>query len=132
VVLDPLWSSIAVALTVAFAGLAAYAFRLAARREETIRRQLASESALKARFDEVFERSSDLMIVHDRRGRVSTINRAAEYATGYSRDEVRVLDPEWIFGADYQDAIRKTIAEGAEHNPQEFRTELSATARSPA
>jgi two-component system, cell cycle sensor histidine kinase and response regulator CckA len=126
VVLDPLWSSIAVALTVAFAGLAAYAFRLAARREETIRRQLASESALKARFDEVFERSSDLMIVHDRRGRVSTINRAAEYATGYSRDEVRVLDPEWIFGADYQEAIRKSIAEGAEHDPPEFRTELSA------
>jgi PAS domain S-box-containing protein len=66
--------------------------------EETIRRQLAREVALKARFDDLFDRSSELMIVHDRRGRVSTINRSGEQVTGYLREELRMLDPSWIFG----------------------------------
>jgi PAS domain S-box-containing protein len=65
------------------------------------------------------------MIVHDRRGRVSTINRAGEQAMGYSREEVRGLDPNWIFGRDYLDAINRMIGEGAETLPQAFRSELS-------
>jgi PAS domain S-box-containing protein len=121
----PLWSWVAVALAVIFAGLAAYSYRSVRGREETIRRQLARESALKARFDDVFDRSSDVMIVHDRRGRVSTINRAGEHAMGYSREEVRGLDPNWIFSNDYLDTINRMITEGAETLPQAFRSELS-------
>ena len=121
----PLWSWVAVALAVIFAGVAAYSYRSVRRREETIRRQLARESALKARFDDVFDRSTDVMIVHDRRGRVSTINRAGEHATGYSREDVRGLDPNWIFGNDYLDTINRMLAEGAEALPQAFRSELS-------
>ena len=121
----PLWSWVAVALAVIFAGVAAYSYRSVRRREETIRRQLARESALKARFDDVFDRSTDVMIVHDRRGRVSTINRAGEHATGYSREDVRGLDPNWIFSNDYLDTITRMLAEGAEALPQAFRSELS-------
>lgn len=121
----PLWSWVAVALAVIFAGLAAYSYRSVRWREETIRRQLARESALKARFDDVFDRSSDVMIVHDRRGRVSTINRAGEHALGYSREEVRGLDPNWIFSNDYLDTINRMIAEGAQTLPQAYRSELS-------
>ena len=121
----PLWSWVAVALAVIFAGVAAYSYRSVRRREETIRRQLARESALKARFDDVFDRSSDVMVVHDRRGRVSTINRAGEHAMGYSREEARSLDPHWIFGNDYLDTINRMLAEGAEALPQTFRSELS-------
>jgi PAS domain S-box-containing protein len=121
----PLWSWVAVALAVIFAGVAAYSYLSVRRREETIRRQLARESALKARFDEVFDRSSDVMVVHDRRGRVSTINRAGEHAMGYSREEVRGLDPNWIFSNDYLDTINRMLAEGAETLPQTFRSELS-------
>src|SRR5687767_10009333 len=99
--------------------------RALARREETIRRQLAREASLKARFDDVFERSSDIMVVHDRRGRLSTINRAGEQALGYSREEVRMLDPNWIFGNDYLDAINQMIVDGAASQPQSFRSELS-------
>jgi PAS domain S-box-containing protein len=121
----PLWSWVAVALAVIFAGVAAYSYRSVRWREETIRRQLARESALKARFDDVFDRSSDVMIVHDRRGRVSTINRAGEHAMGYSREEVRGLDPNWIFSNDYLDTINRMITEGAETLPQAFRSELS-------
>jgi two-component system, cell cycle sensor histidine kinase and response regulator CckA len=121
----PLWSWVAVALAVIFAGVAAYSYRSVRRREETIRRQLARESALKARFDDVFDRSTDVIIVHDRRGRVSTINRAGQHATGYSREDVRGLDPNWIFGNDYLDTINRMLAEGAEALPQAFRSELS-------
>src|SRR5688572_16111521 len=121
----PLWSWVAVALAVIFAGVAAYSYRSVRQREETIRRQLARESALKARFDDVFDRSTDVIIVHDRRGRVSTINRAGQHATGYSREDVRGLDPNWIFSNDYLDTITRMLAEGAEALPQAFRSELS-------
>ena len=93
-------------------------------REETIRRQVAREVALKARFDDLFDRSSEIMIVHDRRGRVSTINRSGEEATGYLREELRMLDPNWIFGEDYLDAINEMIAEGADSHPRSFRSEF--------
>ena len=113
------------ALAVVSIGLAVYAVRAIGKREETIRRQLAREASLKARFDDVFERSSDIIVVHDRRGRLSTINRAGEQLLGYSREEARTLDPSWIFGNDYLDAINQMIAAGAVSQPQSFRSELS-------
>jgi two-component system, cell cycle sensor histidine kinase and response regulator CckA len=124
-VLSPLWIWLVVAVAVAAAGYAVYAFRALGKREETIRRQLAREASLKARFDDVFERASDIMIVHDRRGRISTLNRAGEQATGYSRDEARNLDASWIFGTDYLDAIQQMLAEGAESAPRIFSSALS-------
>ncbi len=126
-----IWFWIAVAFVIIAAGVAIAGYRAVHRREETIRRQLARETALKARFDDVFDRSSDVIIVHDRRGRVSTINRAGEHATGYQRDDVRTLDPNWIFGPDYLDHISELIAEGAESTPRVFRSELSARRASP-
>jgi PAS domain S-box-containing protein len=120
-----LWIWLVVAVAVAAAGLAAYAFRALAKREETIRRQLAREASLKARFDDLFERASDIMIVHDRRGRISTLNRAGEHATGYSREEARSLDANWIFGNEYLDAIQQMLAEGADAAPRMFTSALS-------
>ena len=105
-------------------GAAAVFYRRAAAREETIRRQLARETALKARFDDLFDRSSELMIVHDRRGRVSTINRSGEQVTGYLREELRMLDPNWIFGTSYLDAILQMLSEGPDSQPRSFRAEF--------
>jgi two-component system cell cycle sensor histidine kinase/response regulator CckA len=124
-VLSPFWIWLVVAVAVAAAGFAGYAFRALGKREETIRRQLAREASLKARFDDVFERASDIMIVHDRRGRISTLNRAGEQATGYSREEARNLDASWIFSTDYLDAIQQMLAEGAESAPRTFSSALS-------
>ena len=101
-----------------------FALRAVGKREETIRRQLAREASLKARFDDLFERASDIVVVHDRRGRISTINRAGEQATGYSREEARNLDAGWIFGADYLDAIQQMLAEGADSTPRSFASAL--------
>ena len=112
------------ALAVAAVGAAAVLFRRSHAQEETIRRQIARETALKARFDDLFDRSSELMIVHDRRGRVSTINRSGEQVTGYLRDELRMLDPSWIFGAGYLAAIMEMLEEGADSAPRTFRSEF--------
>jgi PAS domain S-box-containing protein len=120
----PWWIWLVAALAVASASAALVLFRRGRLQEETIRRQLARETALKARFDDLFDRSSEIMIVHDRRGRVSTINRSGEQTTGYLRDELRMLDPGWIFGTDYVDAITQMIQEGADSAPRTFRAEF--------
>ena len=84
----PWWAWVSLVLALAAAGAAGVAYRTGRVKERTIRRQLARESALKARFDDMFERSSEIMIVHDRRGRVSTLNRAGEQAPRSFRSEL--------------------------------------------
>jgi two-component system, cell cycle sensor histidine kinase and response regulator CckA len=113
-----------VAVAVAAVATSVYVYRRGRAQEITIRRQLARETALKARFDDLFDRSSEIMIVHDRRGRVSTINRSGEQLTGYLREELRMLDPDWIFGTGYLDAVMAMINEGADSSPRSFRSEF--------
>ena len=127
----PWWIWLVAALAAMAIGVAAMLYQRGRAQEETIRRQMASEVALKARFDDLFDRSSELMIVHDRRGRVSTINRSGEQATGYLREELRMLDPGWIFGTDYLDAIMQIISEGPDSAPRSFRGEFVPRKGSP-
>ena len=112
------------AAAAAATGASVVLYRRGQAQEETIRRQLAREVALKARFDDLFDRSSEIMIVHDRRGRVSTINRSGEQLTGYLRDELRMLDPGWIFGTGYVDAVMQMIGEGVDSAPRTLRSEF--------
>lgn len=77
----PAWVWIITGAAIIATGLAVILFRLTRSQEETIRRQLAREASLKARLDDVFERSSEIFIIHDRRGRVSTTNRSGEEVT---------------------------------------------------
>jgi two-component system cell cycle sensor histidine kinase/response regulator CckA len=120
----PWWIWLVIGLAAASFGAAVVFYRRSLSQEETIRRQVARETALKARFDDLFDRSSEILIVHDRRGRISTINRSGEEATGYLREEIRMLDPNWIFGADYLDAITQMIGEGVDSQPRTFKSEL--------
>ena len=120
-----------VALALAAVSVAAMFYRRSRAQEETIRRQLAREVALKARFDDLFDRSSELMIVHDRRGRVTTINRSGEQVTGYLREELRMLDPNWIFGTDYLDQVMEMLTEGPDTAPRTFRAEFVPRKGSP-
>ena len=122
--LSPLFFWLIVAVAVAAVGMGAYVYRRSLAQQETIRRQLAREVAQKARFDDLFDRSSEIMIVHDRRGRVSTINRAGEQVTGYLREELRMLDPGWIFGTGYVEAVMQMIAEGPDSAPRTLRSEF--------
>ena len=120
----PWWIWLIAALAAVSAGAVLLLYRRTRALEETIRRQVASETALKARLDDLFDRASEIMIVHDRRGRVSTINRSGEEVTGYLREELRMLDPNWIFGDEYVAAVNEMIAEGIDSQPRNFRSDF--------
>ena len=122
----PWWAWLGIVAAAGAIGGAGWIYRRGLAQERTIRRQLARESSLKARLDDLFERTSEILIVHDRRGRVSTINRAGEQATGYPREELRTLDPRWVFDADYLDTITRMIDEGSDSGARTFKSELVA------
>ena len=117
-----LWLAIAVAI-IAIAGCG-IVYRRVLAQERTITRQIAREASLKARFDDVFDRTGDIIVVHDRRGRISTMNRTGEQASGYPREEARSLDPGWIFSQTYLTAVERMLAEGPEALPRTIRAEL--------
>jgi len=62
VLISPWWIWIAVIVAVAAAGIALVLFRRTRAQDATIRRQLAREVSLKARLDDLFERSSEIMV----------------------------------------------------------------------
>ncbi len=63
--------------------------RLVMIQDETARH--TAEEALRSseeRFRELFENANDVIFLHDLKGKILAVNRAAEYLTGYSRTEV--------------------------------------------
>ena len=63
--------------------------RVAMLQDETARH--IAEEALRSseeRFRELFENANDVIFLHDLKGKIIAVNRAAEYLTGYSRTEV--------------------------------------------
>ena len=63
--------------------------RVAMIQDETARH--VAEEALRSgeeRFRELFENANDVIFLHDLKGIVLAVNRAAEYLTGYTRNEV--------------------------------------------
>ncbi len=63
--------------------------RIAVLLDETGRHM--AEEALKSseeRYRELFENANDVIFLHDLKGKIIAVNRAAEYLTGYSRSEV--------------------------------------------
>ena len=100
------------------------AWRRILAQEATLRRQRAREAALRDRFDDLFERGSDIVVIHDRHGRVTTLNRAGEQACGYTREELRPLDPAWAFSTEYVAQIHRIIGEGHDAPARTFRAEI--------
>ncbi len=119
------WWAVAAAI-VAGASLAGW---LLARRQvgvltRNIARARQREASWKLRFDDIFERSPDIVVAHEPGGRIATLNRAGERVTGYARDELRILDPEWVFSVEYLEGIRGVIEDGPEGAPRTFRAAI--------
>jgi PAS domain S-box-containing protein len=63
--------------------------RIAMMEDATARLQAEEEMrASEERFRELFENANDVIFIHDLKGKVIALNRAAEAITGYSRNEV--------------------------------------------
>lgn len=86
-------------------------------RDETDRRK--SDEALRIseeRFRDLFENANDLIYTHDLQGNFTSLNRAGELITGYSRDEAANLSLKDVVAPEYlqlaSDRIREKMAGG--------------------
>ncbi len=84
--------------------------RIAMIQDETARH--TAEEALRTseeRFRELFENANDVIFLHDLTGKVITVNRAAEYLTGYSRTEVIGQSFEALIAPEARDQTQDSI-----------------------
>ena len=120
----PGWALVAAGV----AGAATTAFVLAWRRLREIDGGPAAPRGRNAwwqqQYDELLEYLGEVVAVHDAEGRLIVLNGAGERLTGYTRDELRAVEPEWVFGEDYLDTIRRLVADGIGAAPRSFRTAL--------
>jgi len=65
--------------------------------------------AVEARYRELFENADDIVYTHDLEGNITSINRAAERITGYSRSEALAMNLLHFVAPDHQPIARKMI-----------------------
>jgi len=63
------------------------------------------------RYRELFENATDIVYMHDLRGNLTAINRAAERLTGYSRSELLDMNITDLAGARHRETVRQMLLE---------------------
>jgi len=61
------------------------------------------------RYREIFENANDMLYTHDLQGNFTSVNRAAERISGYSRSEVSQLNIAQLVAPEYLDVARSMI-----------------------
>ena len=107
--------------------------RIALMEDTTARLQAEEElRASEERFRELFENANDVIFIHDLKGRLIALNRAAEAMTGYSRTEVLGKNLEDLIAPEArsktQDSIRAHLGGSA---TQHYELPLLSKAGSP-
>lgn len=64
-----------------------------------------------SRFRDLFENANDLIYTHDLDGNFTSLNRAGEIITGYSRDEAVTMNISEVVAPEFLESARKMIAE---------------------
>jgi diguanylate cyclase (GGDEF)-like protein/PAS domain S-box-containing protein len=89
-----------------------------------------SQEALKSsesRFRDLFENANDLIYTHDLQGKFTSLNRAGERITGYSRDEAVNMQISQVVAPEYLDyAMRMTMRKLEGEVPSSYELEIIA------
>lgn len=79
--------------------------RRVAEQTGVILRRLQCEIALEDRYRDLFENATDIVYTHRLDGRITSLNRAGERATGYSREEAVNMDVNDLAAPEYRGTI---------------------------
>lgn len=79
-----------------------------------------------ARFRDLFENANDLIYTHDLRGNFTSLNRAGEIITGYSRAEALKMNIKQIIAPDYLEEARQIYRKVKDENATAYELEIIA------
>lgn len=77
---------------------------------EVIRQRLEHEAAIEHRYEQLFENANDIVFTADLDGRFTSVNRAAESISGYTREEALGLSILDIAASEHRSSVAQRLA----------------------